>query len=246
MKLLFFVTCVPRCGSQWLTQLLDTAPGVKVYHSNYLVGGKKIIRTDIESMIDVWHGQDRRLYLRKSRERVAQFAERDAPGMRGWGEVNEHLRYSAPQLRKVFDVPIVGLIRDGHQTVPSLVRHRFYNPSEAGLWTSAIKPHSYKVFTAWPDMTPFARCCWLWGDSYWRLRNWGVPIFTLESLNAEFSNVERLCDVLSINVSYEDWRERAGKPVDEFYRGRPRPALPPEQLETFNIWAGDIQEYFYG
>lgn len=250
VKPLFFVACVPRCGSQWLARLLDTVPDVKVYHSNYLVGGKKIIRTDVESMIDAWHGKDQRPYLRKSRERVARFVERDAPGVRGWGEVNEHLRYSVPPLRAVFDVPVAGLIRDGCQTIPSLVRHRFYNPSEAGLWTSAIEPRKwhgdYALLAGWPNMTPFERCCWLWADSYRRLLDQNVPIFTLESLNAEFSNVERLCDVLGISVSYENWQERAGKPVDDFYQGRPRPALPPEQLEIFNRWAGDVQEHFYG
>lgn len=251
MKPLFFVTCVPRCGSQWLTQLLDTAPGVKVYHSNYLVGGKKIIlRTDIESMIDAWHAKDQCSYLRESRERVARFAERDAPGMRGWGEVNEHLRYSVPWLREVFDVPIIGLIRDGYQTIPSLVRHHFYNPGKTQEWTSAIIPHSGTVWEAWHEMTPFARCCWLWADSYQRLLDQKVPIFRLECLNAEFGNVERLYDVLGISRGYkcwQDWKvERTGKPVDDFYRGRPRPALPPDRLETFNRWAGDVQEYFYG
>jgi hypothetical protein len=245
MKPLFFVTCVPRCGSQWLTRLLDTAPGVKCYHANYLVG-KKITRADIEFMIDAWKGKGQRPYLRKSRERVAQYVEQDAPGMSGWGEINEFIRYSVPQVREVFDVPVAGLIRDGHQTIPSLVRHNFYAPNKMGEWTSAIIPHSWTVWKAWQEMTPFARCCWLWADSYWRLRNWGVPIFTLESLNAEFGNVERLCEILRIDISYEDWQAAAGKPVDDFYKGRPRPVLPPDQLEMFNRWAGDIQEYFYG
>lgn len=252
MKPLFFVACVPRCGSQWLTQLLDTVPDVKTYHLNYLVG-KKILRTDIEFMIDAWHGKDPRPYLRKSRERVAQYAKQDAPGMRGWGEVNEFIRYAVPQMREVFDVPIAGLIRNGHLTIPSLVRHHFYDLNKAGEWPSAIEPfslapepQSWEVYSGWSEMTPFARCCWLWANSYRRLLNQGVSIFTLESLNAEFGNVERLCDILGISVSYEDWQEHANKPVDDFYQGRPRPALSPAQLEAFNRWAGDIQEYFYG
>jgi len=245
VKPLFFVTCVPRCGSQWLARLLDTAPGVKCYHANYLVG-KKITRTDIQFMIDSWKGEDQRSYLRKSRERVAQFVERDVPGICGWAEVNEFIRYSVPQVREVFDVSVVGLIRNGHQTILSLLRHHFYNPNKAGEWPSAIEPQEWFAQGMWPDATPFERCCWLWANSYQRLLDQDVPIFTLESLNAEFGNVERLCDVLGISVSYEDWQEHAGKPVDDYYQGRPRPALPPDQLEIFNRWAGDIQEYFYG
>jgi hypothetical protein len=245
VKPLFFVACVPRSGSQWLAQLLDTVPGVKCYHINYLVK-KKVLHTDIQFMLDAWKGQDIRPYLRESRGQVARFAEQDAPGMRGWGEVNECIRYSVSQMREVFDVPIAGLIRSGPMTTPSLVRHHFYNPAQAGEWTSAIEPLDRLARGMWPDATQFARCCWLWADSYQRLLDQGVPIFTLESLNAEFGNVERLCDVLGISVSYEDWQERAGKPVDAFYVGRPRPPLPPDKLETFNRWAGDIQEYFYG
>lgn len=244
MRPLFFVTCVARCGSQWLARLLDTAPGVECYHANYLV--KNVAGGDIQFMIDNWKGKDPRPYLRKSRERVAQFAEHEAPEARGWGEVNEFFRYSVPEVREVFDVPVVGLIRDGHYTIPSLLRHNFYQPNEMGAWTSAIEPECGRILKAWPQMTPFERCCWLWADSYRRLRVQGVPIFTLESLNAEFGNVERLCEVLQIDVSYEDWRKHAGKPVDDFYQGQPHPSLPSEQLKIFDKWAGDIQEYFYG
>ena len=245
MKPLFFVTCVARCGSQWLSRLLDTAPGVKCYHANYLV--KNVVDGDIQFMIDTWKGKDPRSYLRESRKRVARLAEREAPGARGWGEVNEFIRYSVPQVREVFDVPIAGLIRNGHLTIPSLLRHHFYRPQGGWDWPSAIEPLTGEwIRIHWPKRTPFERCCWLWADSYRRLRNWDVPIFTLESLNAEFGNVERLCEILRIDVSYEDWQAAAGKPVDDFYKGRPRPALSPAQLETFNRWAGDIQEYFYG
>jgi len=243
VKPLFFVTCVARCGSQWLARLLDTAPGVKCYHLNYLV--KNVVGGDIQFMIDAWHGKDPRPYLHESRERVARFAQREALGTRGWGEVNEFIRYSVPQVKKLFDVPVIGLIRNGHLTIPSLLRHRFYDPNEAQSWTSAIEPAGGEAQAEWHNMTPFARCCWLWDESYRRLLR-RVPVFTLESLNAEFGNVERLCNVLGISVSYDDWQEHAGKPVDDFYQGRPRPSLTPEQLEMFNRWGGDIQEYFYG
>lgn len=243
MKPLFFVTCVPRCGSQWLTQLLDTAPGVRCYHANYLV--KNVVGGDIQFMIDSWKAKDPCQYLYESREQIALLTEREAPGVKGWGEVNEFIRYYAPTVREVFGVPVVGLIRNGHLTIPSLLRHNFYDPNKAGEWPSAIEPKGQEMCAVWPKTTQFERCCWLWSSSYRNLLSWDVPIFTLESLNAEFGYVERLCEILRIDISYEDWQEHANKPVDDFYQGCEE-ALPPDQLEMFNRWAGDVQEYFYG
>ena len=251
VKPLFFVACVPRCGSQWLSRLLDTVPEVKIYHN--LMHDHNLRYGEIRLMLDTWSGSDRRPYLRKSRERMARIARREAPEARGWGEVNEFIRYYIPEVREVFGVPIAGLIRNGQLTIPSLVRHWFCSPGGTG-WTSAIDPAGrptdviadLTALLEWPDMDQFTRCCWMWADSYRRLLEQNVPIFTLESLNAGFGNVERLCDTLGISISYEDWQERAGRPVDNYYAGRPRPSLPPGRVEDFQRWAGDVQEHFYG
>ena len=247
MKPLFFVTCVPRCGSQWLARLLDTALDVKVYH-NLIKGHSRV--DEVKHMLNTWKGVDPRPHLLRSRAKIAQATENQSPGVRGWGETSEFIRYSVPQARELFDVPVAGLIRNGHLTIQSLLRHHFYRPQGGWDWPSAIEPRKdrgdYVLLAGWPNMTSFERCCWLWADSYRRLLDQNVPIFTLESLNAEYGNLERLCDVLGISISYEDWQAAAGKLVDDFYKDRPRPVLSPEQLEMFNRWAGDIQEYFYG
>ena len=217
----FFITGMGRSGTMWLAQLLDEAEGVRVYHEplrhgvKVLEKGHKLNRF---AMVD---------YLKKRKAAMV------LPDGQRWGEVNSYLRYWVEPLRTVFpDVPILGLVRDGKKTVASLIRRGVYGVRDRR--NLPIPPDDAD--------TQFAKCCWLWADTYERLLEQGVDIFRLEALNESYSACETLCEEVDIEIPKDVWSGFAGRRIHN-KRGVPRQAhWTSKQHIVFDEWAGGIYQ----
>jgi len=236
----FFVTYMPRSGSQWLTKLLDcNDSGVQVHHPNikHHPGG------DLQYNEDAYYGRtdQAREHLKWRLDTYVQNNGALRPETL-WGDVCERHRYAVPLLRELYPgVPIAGLIRDGRKSVRALLRRGFHRRPG---WPSAIQPLDAETGAAWAEMTPFAKCCWEWADAHRRLMDQNVPVYRLEDLNESFESVRWLCDYLGIEVPREAWEKWAGTLVDAF-----RPIAPirfsAEQERAFQQWAGDVHRFYY-
>jgi hypothetical protein len=219
-KVAFFITGTGRSGTKWLAALLNESKGVRVYHEPLMREAKTLTEGHLASTAEA---------VEFLRERKRRMVTRDG---QDWGEVNHYLRHWVEPLRTVFpSVPIVGLIRDGRDTVNSLV-HR-------GLYARRDR----RVLPIPPEKATdqFAKCCWFWADTYERLYDQGVPIVTLGRLNKSYRTYWLLCERLAIKpVSQRVWRTYAGRRIHSS-RMPVSGEWTPEQEAVFEEWAGNTQ-----
>ena len=218
----FFITGAPRSGTKWLANLLNEAEGVRVYHEPLMHDTKIVMGGNVASVAEA---------VTFLRERKSQMV---APER--WGEVNHYLRHWVEPLRTVFPgAPIVSLIRDGKDTVNSMVHRRMYARRERlGL-------------PAPPDeaVGQFAKCCWFWSDTYERLIEQNVPIFKLRRLNKSYWSYVGLCALLYIKPAPKEiWKKYAGQPIHSSEVSVTQ-EWTPERCAVFDKWAGRLQGLFY-
>lgn len=221
----FFVTGMGRSGSLWLARFLDKTPSdVKVMH-------EALGQSDAS-----WYG---RVYRNPALgPEWAWYRRRqmdtERTGGKKWGEVNSYLRYAVHDLREEFPgVPFIGLVRDGRFTVRSMMRLGLFD-----RYSPPIHPPT------WAE-TSFLKCCWYWADAYRLLVAWDVPIYRLEDLNDNYSEVEVLSEVLGIEPPpWEQWAQMRHKPANATNPKCERLDWSPKELEAFRRVAGDMQRRF--
>jgi len=221
----FFVTGMGRSGTKWLADLLKHTPSrVRVMHEPLGPKDKN------------WYGRVYRnpalgpewMWYRRRRMNT------DHTRGLAWGEVNSYLRYAAHDLRVEFPgVPVAGLVRDGRFVVRSLMRMEIYD-----------RRHPPVPMPTWAE-TPFLKCCHYWADTYRLLVAWGVPIYRLEDLNADYAEVEVLCEKLGIDPPPKNmWREKQHRPLNTTEPQMERLAWSRDKCEAFRRIAGDMQHRF--
>ena len=212
----FFITGMGRSGTKWLAKLLNEAPGIRCFHEP--------VRNDAATYGRMYRQPSLAMRYLKWRKSVME----TDPGQR-WAEVNSYLRYCAPDLRATFKVPVRGLVRDGKETVESLMRRKVY------------ARRGRPPIPAPEDAEgQFAKCCWYWADTYERLLEQMVPIFTLESLNETYAACEWLCEDVGIEIPEKVWARYAGRRIHADRRRAATLNWTAEQEEIFEDWAGDI------
>jgi hypothetical protein len=224
----FFVTGMGRSGTKWLADLLNRSPTVACHHEPF--SGFDNERTCHLPWAD---GHATMEYLRARKSCIDE--KRD--GER-WGEVNSYLRLGIVHIRRVFgDCPIAGLIRDGRESVKSLMtRNIFKNDRQPPSWCKSVQPPR-------SCETRFEKVTWYWSLMYRFLLNCGVPIFRLEDLNREYGTLCDLSVYLEIEPPDENaWQNRSGNPVN---CGSVRVDWTDYREEHFQQIAGSIQERFY-
>lgn len=219
-RVAFFITGTGRSGTKWLAKLLNESRGVRVYHEPLMRKAVTLIHGHRAS------GQEAVRFLRQRKERMIP------PEGQRWGEVNHYLRHWVEPLRTVFPgVPIVGLVRDGKDTVNSLVHRGIYGVRDRRVLPTPPNEGEGQ----------FAKCCWFWADAYERLLAQRVPIWTLESLNETYSVCESFCGFLGIELIAEAvWKEYAGRRIHPS-RLSVSTEWTSEQQDIFDKWAGGMQ-----
>jgi hypothetical protein len=217
----FFITGMGRSGTKWLATLLNEAEGVHCYHEPLKRGVNILSRGYLFTVPHaVAHLQRRKLQMH-------------SPDGERWGEVNSYLRYWVDPLREVFpDVPILGLVRDGKDTVASLMRRSVYGPRDRRILPRPPADAEGQ----------FAKCCWYWADAYERLLKQGVDIFRLEALNESYLACEALYEELGVKIAQRVWKRYAGRKIHVDKRAPKVLNWTTKQEDIFERWAGDIYE----
>lgn len=187
-----FIVGTGRCGTVSCAELLSELPGVNVEHE----GTPKLL-DEVSGRIagTVTHADIVDL-LRRSRP---------IPEGNRWsvvGEANQRLSFVLPELKDAFpSARLIWLIRDGRDTVNSMVYRGWYRDDEArgksGLpakW-AVCRIRAYEVGemskVEWRQLDAFARCCW-----YWDYTNRIIPCeahrLRFESLVVYLEETERM------------------------------------------------------
>jgi hypothetical protein len=158
-----FVVGTGRSGTTTLAFLLSGVPGCRLVHerpppllgevSDFLAG-----RLSHAAMVEL---------LRRTRSPQA------IGGTRMSGEANQRLSFVLPALAEAFPTArLIWVIRDGRDTVSSMLHRKWYHPRELDLRPPAVRGwvthrvHGDQVgevsAAEWARLDPFARCCWYW------------------------------------------------------------------------------------
>jgi hypothetical protein len=224
----FFVTGMGRSGTKWLADLLNCSPTVACHHEPF--PGFDNERTCHLPWADGYATIE---YLKARRSRVDE-----KRGGERWGEVNSYLRLGIVHIRRVFgECPIAGLIRDGRESVKSLMtRNIFKRSGQPPSWCKSVQPPQ-------SCETRFEKIVWYWSLMYRFLLNCGVPIFRLEELNGDYDSLCDLSAYLEIEQpSRQDWVSRKDNPLNQGQNSSP---WTNQEEKHFQQIAGSIQERFY-
>ena len=155
-----------------------------------------------------------------------EWAEWRVPKMQEpWGEVNSYLRLCATELMFLLpDMTVAGLVRDGRFVVRSMaargVHERLHGP--------------------WSD---FEKLCRYWAQShYWLadVKEW----FRLEDLNEDWNEVERLGELLGVDVPREHWEGLRNVRVGKNVETDTVPQWDRKMCRAFARSAGTVQTHF--
>lgn len=222
MDVAFFVTGHGRSGTQWLARLLDKSPGIRCYHEP--------MPDDIGAYARIYrHDLDAETYLRERATKMHAIWHQSPA--ESYAEVSSYLRYCVPELREVFGVPVVGLIRDGRYVVRSMLARGVYG-----------RPN-YPPIPAQGDH-PFAKAAWYWAGTYSRFRDLGMTVYRLEDLNANYGEYESLCEDLRIRPDMLSWARYSGMRVNVGVDVTSPPAWEKDVDRIFMEIAGDIYSYY--
>ena len=226
MAIRFAVTGVERSGTTWLAQVLDSDPSVEVHHE--------------PAPLRAWDAQVFGMAQAGTLDAAAfakaryNYWRNTAPQNGDRAEVNSVIRYTAAAVRDTWDIPVAAVVRDGRLTVRSLYqRGTFQRQGMPGF-----EPPGELAGDA------FAACCWYWAEGYKRLSRQAVPVFCLEDLNRDWSEVECLCEFLNVAIRFEQWQRFAMRPVNASLPDGGLPEWDEQQAAAFERWAGDVQARF--
>jgi len=222
----FIITGHGRSGTLWLARLLNECdPEVNVHH-------EPLPRFDAAGHARVYNGTlDAAEFVRLRRPQIERIWQRHPD--QGFAEVNSYLRYCVPALRDAFpDTPILAIVRDGRFVVRSLLARGCY------------RQPGYPPIAPPRPMSPFASCCWYWADTYRRLIDQGVKCYKLEVLNRNWVEFHRLCTKVGVTPDHAVWLRYAGRRVNVSVKDEEPPVWTFDEVETFALVAGDVQEWF--
>ncbi len=221
MNLRFFITGHGRSGTMWLARVLNCDPTVNVHH-------EPLAQFDAGRYHKVYAGKmDALDYVKARIPRMQSIWQRHSG--KGYAEVNSYLRYTVPELRHVFGVPVLGIVRDGRCVVRSLMARGCY------------QREGYPPIQPREAMTAFEACCWYWATTYRLLERQEVPMYYLEKLNGDYGYFCKLCHALELTVRHEDWLRHAGRRANVGVAEEDAPVWDEVEREAFERLAGDVQ-----
>jgi hypothetical protein len=225
MDLRFFITGHGRSGTLWLARVLNCDPVVNVHH-------EPLAQFDAKRYAKVYAGEmDALDYVQARIPRMRSIWARH-PG-KGYAEVNSYLRYVVPELRYEFDVPVLGIVRDGRYVVRSLMARGCYQREDY--------PEIQPPERVYGRLTPFEACCWYWATTYRLLERQQVPLFYLEKLSGDYGYFCELCHAAGVTVRHENWLRHAGKRANVGVKDEEPPVWDAAQWAQFEALAGDVQ-----
>jgi hypothetical protein len=240
-----FVVGTGRSGTNTLADMLNDIPGCVVQHERRPV----LFAEACEYLRGELSQHDVAQILRESR-----LPEQGATLM---GEANQRLSFVLPALAEAFpESRYISLVRDGRDTVASMMHRLWYHDREAELRTVYNWPRSRitaemvgEMSSAeWRRMGQFAKCSWYWSYTYRKIdedaARLGLPLLVLK--------LEHLADSLPVLFQFLELKQCVAPRARRLNKAT-SPGLIPWRLWTrqeravFAEYAGaKMDEYYPG
>lgn len=204
----FFFLGLGRSGTMFLSQLLDHAQDVAIFHEPIPEDAVAFVeaRASSEAAVD---------YVRNFRKtRMYELAVQR--GGNTYGEVNSWLRFHAQALRACFPtITILHLVRDGRDVVRSIMNMGHYTDGALEKHYHLEPTRDDPLRSAWNELSRFEKVCWLWADANSRLREGIDGVVRFENLIGSYEYVrENIEKVLGIEIGSDTWSHVVQTPVN--------------------------------
>lgn len=224
----FFILGFGRSGTAFLSNLLDQAQGVYVFHEP--------VFEDFNAHVHAHYSHKKaEKYIQEFRVKEIYTRTRHLkPGI--YGEVNGTLRCHVEALKIAFpNVTLLHLVRDGRDVVRSTVSRRtmtIKNPFSMMLHPSRQDPWQGK----WRKMDRFARICWFWQEENSRLRKSIGKTVQIEKILSSYEYFsEQVLEPCNIVIDKKIWETAVNSP---------RNTTLNFQMPKWENWTPDQQKTF--
>ena len=194
-----FVTGMGRSGTRFLAEILNHAPRCAARHE--FIG-------DREFWLLSWYlGQQEYTvpYLRGVRRRI----EQECTGKAVFVDVNSYLQNAVPALREVFDdSPVVHLVRDPRQVIPSIYKRRSDRDVDR-------IPKTGDLTRWWLEADKFERICWNWAETTRRLMAEGTITVRFEDISNRYDRFsDGLTKAVGVDIPRKTWEAMRARRVN--------------------------------
>lgn len=238
---IFFMLGSGRCGTMFLSRLLNQADDAMVLH-------EPLRHSDLEvrpaCRVDPSAGID---YVEKFRK-VQIYKKVKEHGVSIYGECSQPLRCLGTALRHAFPQGhFMILVRNGKAGVRSAM-NRQASRGATNHWNHApVMPlPGDPVRDRWDSMSDFEKACWWWADSYRMLLDQldGCPIVQFEQTLNDFDYLhEMVLAPVGLNITREQWEAHKARPSDNSatkYIVKHPDEWDQQERDAFEQYAGDV------
>ncbi len=199
---IFFILGSGRCGTMFLSRLLNKAPDALVLH-------EPLRHSDLEVRPACRKNpQAATEYVRKFR-RYEIFKKIREHDVGTYGEVSQPLRCLGAALKEVIPTAtMMILVRDGRAVIRSALNRQ----KGKGRWNHPMMmPLAGDPYRdRWESMNDFQKACWWWMDSYQELMRHlpGVPVLHFERILSDYDYLQsNVLGPLGIPISKRQYEE---------------------------------------
>ncbi len=204
---LFFLLGSGRCGTLFVSSLLNLDPGAVVRH-------EPRGHPDLDSRPRSRRDPDFADYYVQHYRKYVIYRDIVDTGTRTYGEVSSPLRCLGAALGRAFPhAHLMILARDGRDTVRSALNRQMGRGFQA--MHDPVRPLPGDPFEPrWADMTPFQKICWWWMDAYRTLFDHlpDKPVIHFEKTLRDYDYLKAsVLDPIGLNVTREQWTAHKGR-----------------------------------
>lgn len=214
---LFFLLGSGRCGTLFVSTLLNLDPGAVVRH-------EPRGHPDLDSRPRSRRDADFAYFYIQHYRKYVIYRDIVDTGTGLYGEVSSPLRALGGALARSFPhARMMILARDGRDTVRSALNRQAGRGFKA--MHDPVRPLPGDAFAGrWTSMTPFQKICWWWMDAYRTLLNDlpGAPVIHFEKTLRDYDYLKgNVLDPIGLSISREQWtahKARKSENSAETYR----------------------------
>lgn len=214
---IFFVVGTGRCGTVWLSRLLNTSKVAKIHHERY--GADRAAR-------ELGSPKESASYIKR---RVIDVNE-DLKQKRFYGEVNPYMLYHIDALRVILGAKIYLLVRDGRDVVRSWHSRKIF---DGGHWEKVLKPEGD---------SKFEKVCWWWNQANSLALSKNPEVIILERLIEEWRYFNSCFSFLEIPKKTWDANRLKRENVSPSYNLPHYRDWTDEHREIFDKHCGDLMK----
>lgn len=166
-----------------------------------------------------------------------------------YGEINPFLRRHCAAMQEVFPTAKqFHVVRDPRNVLRSLMSRELFGPKDP-MGTVITPPVDDPVSGQWPEMSRFAKLCWLWAADNRFIREHVEHVVRFEDVRTDFDRFDQgILTYLDLEMEADVWQREVG----QVFNSTPRYTFPAyadwssEQKHVFEQFCGEeMVEYGY-